>query len=129
MNADIERIREYVDSIEGAKTAHEISVELKMNSHKVSTILFNQARQARVGRMETEEGIMYYSLKNELKSVRRIVAEETQRKHREYVKNKSKGARNYSIAHMDMLRILASQGNEKAKNEIQRRQEVSARTK
>ena len=103
-----------------AMSAKEFSKLADMNKASVSKIMASLAKKGMIGRNHLDGQWMYYPLEV-MKDTRGNIAEDTRKKHDEYVRMKVVGNRAYTYTHMDMLKILASQGNMKAKKEIERR--------
>lgn len=117
-----------LDESQEGQTASEISARIGKTNHSVANILASLYKQELVGREKHHGKWHYYSLKGK-PTLRQLVSEETNRRHEEYLirkKNKA-GKRSYEITHIDMLRILASQGNQDAIKEIQRRDAFMAK--
>ena len=105
-------------------TAHDIARKLDMNVQSVAMTLAHLYRQDKVGRTEERERYCYHPIKKDKQSPREKVSQETNDRHEQYQKEKTVGNRAYTCTHMDMLRILASQGDMKAYQEIKRREMV-----
>lgn len=120
------KIRIIIDAVESdpGLTAHDLARKLNMAVRSVSMILSHLYKEGMVERREVRERYCYYP--GHITSVRNAVSEETVRRHEQYVASKVIGNRAYTCTHIDMLRILASHGDVKAQQEIQRREEVNA---
>ena len=103
-------------------TAHDIARKLDMNVQSVAKTLAHLYRQGKVSRTEERERYCYHPIKKETISSREKVSEETNDRYMQYQKTKTVGNRAYTCTHMDMLKILASQGDMKAYQEIKRRE-------
>ena len=123
MKSTTERILREIEMNPGL-TAREIAFKLDLNVYSVSMTLVRLYEKGTVERRIARERYCYYT--TELSEVRVKVSKETQARHKEYVAKKTVGNRSYTCTHDDMLKILASQGDERAKEEIERRAKVNA---
>lgn len=120
MNKTTKRILKAVESDPGV-TAHDVARTLDMSARSVAMTLSHLYKDGVLERLIERERFCYYPIKKK-PTVREVVSKETIERHEEYRKTKTVGNRAYTCTHMDMLKILASQGDMKAYQEIKRRE-------